>query len=70
MTNEPCYLCGKPNTVIHHNGIDRVDNNNGYILDNCKSCCGDCNYMKKTFTIESFFVKMQAIYHTHYNTIS
>ena len=31
ITAENCYICGKQNTEIHKNGIDRFDNNIGYI---------------------------------------
>jgi len=37
-----------------HNGIDRVDNTKGYVIDNCKSCCRECNYVKKDRTVAAF----------------
>lgn len=40
-----CYLCGKDNTKYHKNGIDRVNNKESYIITNCKSCCGTCNFI-------------------------
>ena len=43
----PCYLCGKSGSNTHMNGIDRLDNTKGYTLENIKSCCWVCNYMKK-----------------------
>jgi hypothetical protein len=49
IINHPCYLCG----IVDNNGIDRFDNSKGYILENCKSCCGHCNLMKKDRTFES-----------------
>ena len=51
---ERCYLCNKPNTTKHHNGIDRIDSSKDYIKDNCKSCCTMCNYMKNSYKIDSF----------------
>ncbi len=39
-------MCGVENTDSQYNGIDRVDNSKGYILSNCKPCCGHCNYIK------------------------
>lgn len=29
-----------------YNGIDRINSNEGYTLNNCVSCCGDCNLIK------------------------
>ena len=57
LINDDCYYCGnKPSTKysghstyngsIVYNGIDRVDNSIGYIIDNCVTCCSDCNYLK------------------------
>jgi hypothetical protein len=55
-----CYLCGKTNSkkII---GIDRVDNNIGYELDNCKSCCKYCNYMKNKTDLNDFLTHIQKI---------
>jgi len=44
----PCYLCGTNGT----NGIDRFKNNIGYVLENCKPCCGHCMLMKKDLNYE------------------
>jgi hypothetical protein len=38
-----------------YNGIDRWDNSNGYVEDNCVPCCGICNHMKGTMSGEEFF---------------
>ena len=51
ISNENCYLCGKENTETHNNGIDRIDSNKGYFLENCKSCCGTCNYIKNDYEL-------------------
>jgi hypothetical protein len=57
-----CYICGKESNDEHLNGIDRIDNDKGYNLDNVSSCCGECNYMKKNYDLEEFFEKMNKIY--------
>jgi len=36
----------KPECWYYYNGIDRIDNNLGYTLDNCVPCCAKCNYLK------------------------
>jgi ribosomal protein L34E len=52
MTNQPCYLCGIPVSDMNDNGIDRVNNAEGYTMDNCKGCCGHCNLLKKTHHLD------------------
>eukprot|EP01084_Bolivina_argentea_P294993 507744_1 len=54
ITKENCYLCDKRNSATHHNGIDRVNNEKGYVEGNMKSCCGTCNYMKNEFELSVF----------------
>lgn len=57
-----CHYCGlMPSTVhtsrsheITHNGIDRVNNVLGYIPGNVVSCCGTCNYVKGTMSVDEF----------------
>lgn len=57
-----CYLCGRAPAF----GIDRVDSRQGYTMDNCRSCCTHCNYMKKDWTLEEFLGHMARIsVHTH-----
>lgn len=50
--SENCYLCG--NRPSGGCGIDRVDNDIGYIYDNCQSCCNTCNMMKRDEDLEDF----------------
>jgi hypothetical protein len=54
----PCYMCGKEVTDMHSNGIDRFDNTKGYTLDNIRSCCGTCNYIKKNYEYDVFIQKL------------
>jgi len=67
LTQSACYLCGrKPHRVHKHegkngktagykyNGIDRLDNEKGYTLENSKPCCGDCNRMKSDLGLNDF----------------
>ena len=70
IKSEICYLCGKTNTINHKNGIDRVNSSIGYILENCKPCCGGCNYMKLHFETDSWFSKLQKIFSHQNNQIS
>lgn len=52
-----CVYCGRGSVDGHTNGIDRVNNDIGYILGNCVSCCGDCNFAKGSSTVEDFIAK-------------
>lgn len=65
IINEQCYICGKKSKKNHKNGIDRTDNTRGYIKENCRPCCGDCNYMKKDSNYLDFLFKCDliSIYH-------
>ncbi len=52
-TKEP-DLAFAQTKVVQSNGIDRIDPNQGYIVDNCVSCCWDCNTAKLDRTLEDF----------------
>lgn len=45
ITN-PCTHCGKQNSSTHQNGVDRIDSNRGYTMDNVQSACTNCNLRK------------------------
>lgn len=49
-----CYLCGKKANHLHRNGIDRINNNQGYTCENMATCCGDCNFAKKNYELDDF----------------
>jgi deferrochelatase/peroxidase EfeB len=36
------------------NGLDRVDNNRGYVFSNVVSCCFKCNQMKGKLSVQEF----------------
>ena len=59
---QDCYICGKQNSPVHKNGIDRVDNTKGYVEENIKSCCSDCNYLKRDFELNTLIDKFCHIY--------
>jgi hypothetical protein len=62
ITSQPCYICGKETTATHRNGIDRVNNDIGYVYGNCKACCKTCNYYKKDLSWVNMIRSMQQIY--------
>lgn len=51
--------------IFRRNGIDRLDNNLGYSLDNCVTCCAMCNTMKMDTSYEDFINKIHQIYSHH-----
>jgi organic radical activating enzyme len=57
MTQKSCYLCG----LSDKNGIDRFDNAKGYIVENCRPCCGHCNLMKKDRSFEEILLHSKEI---------
>ncbi|CAH6421635.1 Hypothetical protein KVN_LOCUS385 [uncultured virus] len=58
----PCYICGKLNSENHRNGIDRICSGLGYDIDNCRSCCGTCNYMKNKYELYDILEQLLKIY--------
>jgi len=56
------------NTDAHVNGLDRINSTKGYSIDNVKSCCGECNYMKKTYILDELLDHLYAV-HTHCGSI-
>lgn len=63
--SNPCNLRTTKNKKIskYFNGIDRVDNSEGYKLSNCVSCCSTCNYMKRNLTKEKFYSQIEKIFY-------
>lgn len=61
---QPCSYCGAPPSnhgvnqatkqVFNYNGIDRVDNNEGYTTKNCVTCCKICNFAKSKLSHTEF----------------
>lgn len=64
ITKQDCYYCGsKPNNVTGrgrpagsytYNGLDRVDNSKGYMIDNIVPCCDMCNGAKSNYSLQEF----------------
>ena len=75
LTSSNCYYCGvaplqkrvsSPSTGTYfYNGIDRVDNQKGYTIDNSRPCCGICNKAKRDLGEDVFFEWIYAL--TQYN---
>lgn len=46
-------------------GLDRVDNDKGYTVENSVACCTRCNTMKSTYCLEEFYRRMEEKYDTN-----
>ena len=72
LFGQNCYYCGAPpsNTrSIHgcigdftYNGIDRIDNSQGYTKENCVTCCWYCNQAKSNMSLEEFKAWVTRVY--------
>ena len=78
LTQKDCYYCGiKPKQIIKwgggkfgpyiYNGLDRINNDKGYGLDNVVSCCKTCNGAKSKLTLQEFRDWVKRIYNNMYN---
>ncbi len=47
--------------TIMANGIDRINNNKGYIIENCVPCCKRCNLMKSVLSEKEFYAHIEKI---------
>lgn len=76
LTKQNCWYCGiKPSQIAYdgskmkgymrgfyfYNGIDRMDNNQGYTEANCIPCCSRCNRMKMASSGEDFISQIRKI---------
>lgn len=52
LVKSACYYCGRIPSI--RNGVDRKDNNKGYIRGNCLPCCKICNRAKSSMPYEDF----------------
>jgi hypothetical protein len=67
LVNSHCYYCDEydETRVI---GIDRVDSEGGYLINNVVPCCSTCNFMKSDLEMDNFLNHVCKIYlHTFTN---
>ena len=67
-----CFYCGaRPSTIMSspkcngeyiYNGIDRLNNDEGYTLENCVSCCSLCNHIKSDVSLNDFMAQIERIH--------
>jgi hypothetical protein len=59
---QKCYYCDDDIETI---GIDRKDNYIGYQIDNCVTCCTQCNLMKRNVNHIEFIEQCNKISNMH-----
>lgn len=70
FTSQPCYYCGEYTRKDPHSGesfvgLDRINNEEGYTIDNVEPCCKTCNYMRRILPREEFIRKCNVISGRH-----
>lgn len=45
---------GVEHSTYTYNGVDRVNNSDGYTIKNCVPCCAICNYAKRDLSETEF----------------
>ena len=78
VISRSCHYCDCPPSSVFkngkksrsyellYNGIDRIDNERGYLKRNCVSCCKRCNFAKSKLTKEEFLDMVKEIYNKHF----
>jgi hypothetical protein len=69
LTETACYYCGEPPTlnpcdkdgILLTNGIDRIDNTQGYFMSNVVPCCSFCQYAKRDLSYSDFMRHLQRV---------
>lgn len=83
LIRSDCHYCGAPpsldniwnksakritqNEDTAFNGVDRVDSDKGYTIDNCVPCCKTCNRMKWDLSEDVFYEKIAVLYNRKFN---
>jgi hypothetical protein len=62
LATQSCYYCLCAITNTTGCGLDRIDNNRGYHLDNVLPCCRKCNVVRSNIlTVEEMKIAMTAV---------
>lgn len=75
IIEKDCFYCGSTSSnteitpsghILKYNGIDRVDNTKGYVVNNVVPCCKICNQMKSNLGYDEFIGQINRIYNNYY----
>jgi hypothetical protein len=55
----PCHYCG--GEVEQRLGLDRIENDKGYIPGNVVQCCLTCNHMKRSHPVDEWVSHMKKV---------
>ena len=58
IISRKCYYCGDEKKI----GVDRKDNNIGYLTENCVPCCWTCNRSKGSKSEKCFLSMCKKVY--------
>ena len=72
ITSRPCFYCGTLPALIArgrngnyvYNGLDRVNSQEGYIINNVVPCCKQCNIAKLDYSVDEFLSWIERV-HRH-----
>ncbi len=75
LISSPCFYCNTPPVQVYcqksagykvptlvYSGIDRYDNDRGYVPGNVVPCCASCNKSKKDREATYMFDRIAALY--------
>ena len=74
FSKDKCHYCSaEPKQCINfakfghrgnflYNGLDRIDSDKGYVIDNIVTCCRDCNCAKASLSYNDFLNLIKKIY--------
>lgn len=72
LSKSNCFYCGAAPAQVRsnphgngsfvYNGLDRLDNSQGYTPENVVPCCGTCNHAKATLSVDEFRDLVRRIY--------
>lgn len=54
LLKQNCYYCEESD--ITKLGLDRIDNNLGYLLNNVNTCCTTCNLLRRNIPYEAWII--------------
>ena len=57
-----CCYCGRASSNVHVNGVIMQDTDKGYTVDNCLTCCKDCEQLRANMKHVKFLNHIKKIY--------